>query len=103
MNDTSVFHEANPRGFAAMPKDKQRAIAQLGGQTAQANGTAHKYTSETGRAAGKKGGKAISQLRAHMQEIGRKGGAVAARNRRQRQALSPNAAALAASAGLIVI
>lgn len=103
MHDTSIFHETNPRGFAAMSKDKQRAIAQLGGQTAQANGTAHKYTSETGRAAGKKGGKAISQLRTHMQEIGRKGGAVAARNRRQRQAQSPDSVAMAAAAGIVVI
>lgn len=46
-----------PRGFAGMSREKNRAIASLGGKAAQKKGTAHKWTSESARAAGKKGGK----------------------------------------------
>ena len=44
------------RGFASMPKDKQALIASRGGRAAHAKGTAHKFTSEEARAAGKIGG-----------------------------------------------
>lgn len=47
-----------PRGFAAMDRDRVRAIASKGGVAAQAAGTAHRFTSEEARAAGKKGGTA---------------------------------------------
>lgn len=46
------------RGFASMDPDKQRAIASKGGQAAHAKGTAHEFTSEEAREAGRKGGKA---------------------------------------------
>lgn len=46
------------RGFASMNKDKQRMIASKGGKTAHKKGTAHKWTSEEARAAGRKGGRA---------------------------------------------
>ena len=39
-----------------MDKDKQRRIASLGGKAAHAKGTAHEWTLEEARAAGKKGG-----------------------------------------------
>lgn len=42
------------RGFAAMNKDKQREIASKGGRAAHAKGTAHQFTSEEARAAGRK-------------------------------------------------
>lgn len=45
-----------PRGFAAMHPDAVKAIAKKGGKAAHAAGTAHQYTSETARAAGRKGG-----------------------------------------------
>lgn len=45
-----------PRGFASMSKDKQREIASRGGKAAHAKGTAHEFTSEEARIAGKKGG-----------------------------------------------
>ncbi len=51
------------RGFASMNKDKQRMIASKGGKTAHKKGTAHKWTSEEARAAGRKGGKARHQNR----------------------------------------
>jgi general stress protein YciG len=48
-NDNSNRNESGNRGFASMDDDKQRKIAQ-------------------------KGGEAVSQDREHMSEIGRKGG-----------------------------
>lgn len=47
-----------PRGFAAMDREKVRAIASLGGRAAHERGTAHRFTSEEARAAGRKGGTA---------------------------------------------
>ena len=62
------------RGFAAMVPQKQREIARRGGQTAHRKGTAHEFTSEEARVAGRRGGKAVSSNRQYMAEIGRKGG-----------------------------
>jgi len=44
------------RGFASMSPEKQREIASKGGRAAHAKGTAHEWTSEEARAAGRKGG-----------------------------------------------
>src|SRR6478672_9480831 len=44
------------RGFGSMDDDKQRAIASEGGRAAHAQGTAHEFTSEEAREAGRKGG-----------------------------------------------
>ena len=44
------------RGFASMPRDKQRAIATKGGKAAHKAGTAHEWSSEEAREAGRKGG-----------------------------------------------
>ena len=65
---------SNPRGFAAMDRQRQREIASLGGRAAHEKGTAHEFTSEEARAAGRKGGEAVSNDRSHMAAIGRKGG-----------------------------
>lgn len=46
------------RGFAAMDDDKQREIASKGGKAAHAKGTAHEFTPEEAREAGRKGGQA---------------------------------------------
>jgi len=62
------------QGFAAMEPSKQREIAAKGGRAAHAKGRAHEFTSEEGRAAGRKGGQLVSQNREHMVEIGRRGG-----------------------------
>ncbi len=62
------------RGFAAMDEGKQRQIASKGGKAAHEKGTAHEFTPEEARLAGKKGGEAVSKNRQHMAEIGRKGG-----------------------------
>jgi general stress protein YciG len=62
------------RGFAAMDGSKQRQIASKGGRAAHEKGTAHEFTPEEARLAGKKGGEAVSKNRQHMADIGRKGG-----------------------------
>jgi general stress protein YciG len=62
------------RGFAAMDEEKQRQIASKGGRAAHEKGTAHEFTPDEARQAGKKGGDAVSKNRQHMAEIGRKGG-----------------------------
>lgn len=62
------------RGFGAMDAEQQRAISRKGAKAAHEKGVAHKFTSEEARAAGKKGGEAVSRNREHMAAIGRKGG-----------------------------
>ncbi len=49
-------------GFATMSPEQKREIASKGGKAAHAQGTAHKWTSEEARAAGRKGG-SISKRR----------------------------------------
>jgi uncharacterized protein len=44
------------RGFASMSPEKQREIASKGGRAAHQKGTAHEWTSEEARRAGRKGG-----------------------------------------------
>ena len=46
------------RGFASMAVDKQREIASKGGRAAHAKGTAHEWSAEEARRAGRKGGQA---------------------------------------------
>lgn len=49
------------RGFASMDPEKQREIASKGGRAAHDLGTAHEWTSEEARAAGRKGGASSRQ------------------------------------------
>jgi general stress protein YciG len=69
------------RGFAAMDAAKQKAIASKGGKAAQRTGTAHRFTSQEAREAGRKGGVAASRDAAHMATIGRQGGRSSQRRR----------------------
>ena len=62
------------RGFASMDDERQREIASEGGRAAHEKGTAHEFSSEEARKAGRKGGEKVSQDRAHMAQIGREGG-----------------------------
>jgi general stress protein YciG len=62
------------RGFASMDAEKQREIARKGGRAAHIKGTAHEFTPEEARLAGRKGGEAVSRDRSHMAQIGREGG-----------------------------
>lgn len=53
------------RGFASMDPARQREIASQGGRAAHEKGTAHEFSSEEAREAGRKGGMARSQNRAN--------------------------------------
>jgi general stress protein YciG len=44
------------RGFASMTPEKQREIASKGGRAAHEKGTAHEWTPDEARNAGRKGG-----------------------------------------------
>jgi uncharacterized protein len=44
------------RGFASMSVEQQREIARKGGKAAHQKGTAHEFTPEEARIAGRKGG-----------------------------------------------
>src|SRR5438874_2974593 len=69
------------RGFASMDQEKQRQIASQGGRAAHEKGTAHEFTPDEAREAGRKGGQAVSRNRDHMASIGRKGGEAVSRDR----------------------
>jgi len=45
------------RGFASMDPEERRKIASIGGTEAHARGTAHEWTSDEAREAGRKGGR----------------------------------------------
>ena len=77
------------RGFASMDREKQREIARKGGKAAHEKGTAHEFTADEARAAGRKGGERVSADKAHMSRIGRLGGKSSA-GRRSTQKNSPD-------------
>lgn len=63
------------RGFAAMPADQQRQIAQKAGQLAHLRGVSHEWTTDEAKAAGSKGGRETQRRRlarqlAKGQEVG---------------------------------
>ena len=55
------------RGFASMDRNKQREIASKGGKAAHQKGTAHEWTSEEAREAGRKGGMASHRRKQQQQ------------------------------------
>lgn len=65
MNNT----KKQKRGFAGMAPDKQRDIASKGGRAAHRLGSAHEFTSEEGRRAGQKGGKARARNSARKTNV----------------------------------
>jgi uncharacterized protein len=62
------------RGFASMDRSKQREIASKGGKAAHQKGTAHEWTSEEAREAGRKGGMASHRRKQQQQQGGEPGG-----------------------------
>jgi general stress protein YciG len=74
-------HPTSKRGFASMELAKQREIARKGGQAAHAQGSAHEFSVEEAREAGRKGGTIVSRDREHMVAIGRVGGLARGRSR----------------------
>ena len=74
--ETSEMTQSNTRnrGFASMDAERQKEIARKGGKAAHEKGTAHEFTPDEARAAGRKGGERVSADRHHMSRIGRMGG-----------------------------
>ena len=56
------------RGFASMDRNKQREIASKGGKAAHQKGTAHEWTSDEAREAGRKGGMASHRRKQEQQQ-----------------------------------
>lgn len=54
-------NQGGGRGFASMDEERQREIASKGGRAAHEKGTAHEFTPEEAREAGRKGGEARSR------------------------------------------
>jgi general stress protein YciG len=79
------------RGFASMDPAKQKEIASKGGRAAHEKGTAHQFSADEAREAGRKGGGTVSRDRHHMAEIGRVGGQ--ARGRKHRATATAETAA----------
>lgn len=75
------------RGFAAMDPERQREIARQGGRAAHERGTAHEFSVDEAREAGRRGGATVSQNRDHMANIGRRGGATVSQDRDQMAAI----------------
>lgn len=86
MSDAEKPNRASQRGFASMTPAQRAAIASKGGKAAHAQGTAHEFDSTEAKAAGRKGGLAMSQNREHMAEIGRRGGLKRGENRAAQKA-----------------
>jgi general stress protein YciG len=61
------------RGFASMSPEKQREVASKGGRAAHMKGTAHEWTSEEARSAGRKGGQISRGGRGRLVEGGAEG------------------------------
>ena len=56
------------RGFASMDEDRVREIASRGGKAAHEKGTAHEFTSEEARNAGRKGGLSRAARQRRMED-----------------------------------
>ena len=84
------------RGFASMDRNKQREIASKGGKAAHAKGTAHEWSREQAREAGRKRGLAHARRKKPLVE---RPIAPKAENRTQRATTNARAAASHRSAG----
>lgn len=67
MSGEEVAVATEDRGFASMERNKQRGIASKGGKAAHQKGTAHEWTSEEAREAGRKGGMASHRRKQEQQ------------------------------------
>jgi general stress protein YciG len=56
------------RGFASMSPERQKEIASKGGRAAHAKGTAHEWTPDEARTAGRKGGQVSRGGRGRLPE-----------------------------------
>ena len=61
--------KTSKRGFASMPVNRRRMIASAGGTAAHKKGTAHQWTSDEARRAGRKGGLARQRMQDTSDDI----------------------------------
>jgi uncharacterized protein len=61
----------------------KRQVSSMGGRAAHQKGTAHEFTVEEARAAGRKGGLVVSKDRDHMSRIGQIGGRASRENKKK--------------------
>jgi general stress protein YciG len=66
---TGEVKPRRPRGFAAMDRKLVSEIARKGGKAAHSAGTAHEFTSDEARDAGRKGGRATHAKRREAQGL----------------------------------
>lgn len=78
-----MAEERRPRGFAAMSPERVRELARKGGIAAHEQGTAHVFTEEEARAAGRLGGQTIARDKVRMRKLGQMGAAARRRQRRE--------------------
>lgn len=74
------------RGFASLSPERRREIASMGGKKAQELGTANRWTAETAKSAGQKGGLAMAGRTEYLSEIGKRGGLALQAKRRAKKA-----------------
>ena len=72
---TTEYRRPRRRGFAAMDRDRVKEIASKGGKAAHAAGTAHQFSSDEARNAGRKGGMAPHVRRGGVRRRASEGGA----------------------------
>lgn len=80
-----VVEKKSLRGFASMSKEKQAEIASKGGKAAHEKGTAHQFTTNEAREAGKKGGATVAQTVRTWWRSGDSEGSPVGVNRRQQK------------------
>jgi general stress protein YciG len=66
--NVTVPERKERRGFASMSPERQREIASKGGRAAHEKGTAHEWTPEEARRAGRKGGQVSRGGRGRLDE-----------------------------------
>ena len=73
------------RGFASMDRSKQKEIASKGGKAAHQKGTAHEWTSDEAREAGRKGG--LASHRKRRERLAAQGGETVSAEQRGAEAV----------------
>ena len=68
MASTNEKGDSRWRGFAGMDRERQRQMSSQGGKAAHQKGTAHEWTSEEARSAGRKGGQISRGGRGRLME-----------------------------------
>ena len=58
----NIYHATEDRGFASMDPMRQKEIAARGGKAAHEKGTAHEFSADEAREAGRKGGQKVIHL-----------------------------------------